>query len=67
MGAIPIVIRCATVDRVVEGLPVLLVDDWREVTKARLEAYVPEPTWNLERITQAYWTSRIQEAACGLA
>jgi hypothetical protein len=65
MGAVPIVLRCEPVSRVVEGLPVLMVDDWREVTRERLERYEPPATWNLETMTKAYWTKRIQEMAGG--
>lgn len=65
MGAVPIVLRDEPVSRVVNSLPVLMVDDWREVTRERLERYVPPATWNLETMTLAYWAQRIQEAACG--
>lgn len=60
MGAVPIVRRQPPISDVVDGLPVLVVDDWREVTRARLEAYVPPAEWNLERMTLPYWQERIR-------
>lgn len=59
MGAVPIVRRCEPFSDAVEGLPVLMVEDWREVTRERLEAYEPPAVWNLERMTMAYWVERI--------
>jgi len=56
MGAIPIVQRQAPLSEVVAGLPVLVVDDWTRLTPERLV----KPDGTLERITQAYWTERIQ-------
>jgi len=41
---------------VVDGLPVLVVDRWSDVTPDRLV----RPEGSLEKITQAYWTERIQ-------
>jgi hypothetical protein len=35
-GAVPIVLRVAAQDALLEGLPVVRVDDWAEVTPARL-------------------------------
>ena len=43
---------------VVAGLPVLMVDDWAEVTPERLRAFTP-PAWDLRTMTLAYWTERI--------
>lgn len=64
MGAIPIVKRRRPATDHLETLPVLLVDDWAEVTRARLEHEwtQPRPT-NLETLTQSYWTRRIQAEA----
>ncbi len=61
LGAIPIVRRQAPLSDVVETLPVLMVDDWRDVTQARLKAFEP-PHWNLDAMTLRYWTERIQAA-----
>ncbi len=65
MGAVPIVRRTEPVSRVVDGLPVLVVDDWREVTRERLAAEYSrfaDGHWDLSRITQAYWDARITGA-----
>ncbi len=58
MGAIPIVRRMAGMDRVVEGLPVVTVNDWNEVTPHRVR-----PDGSIERVTAAYWRERITAAA----
>jgi hypothetical protein len=58
MGAVPIVKRRRPLSDVVDGLPVVLVDHWSEVTPALLARGRPDGT--LERITQAYWNERIQ-------
>jgi hypothetical protein len=57
LGAVPIVRRQRPISDVVEGLPVLVVDDWADVTPALLAKGRPAGT--LERITQDYWTERI--------
>jgi hypothetical protein len=57
MGAVPIVKRRRPLSDVVDGLPVVRVDHWSEVTPALLAAGRPAGT--LERITQAYWNERI--------
>ncbi len=63
MGAIPIVKRQAPLSDVVEGLPVMVVDDWSEVTPERLEWEWNTPReWNLERLSLRYWKERIDMA-----
>lgn len=61
LGAIPIVRRSA-VSGVVEGLPVLVVDDWAEVTPERLTAAWDRRSADpdLRRLTMPYWAERIQ-------
>jgi hypothetical protein len=57
MGAIPIV-RTSTADQMYEGLPVLLVQDWNEVTQEFLEQKYEEmskQTYHLERMYADYW------------
>jgi hypothetical protein len=56
MGAVPIVRRQRPISDVVEGLPVLVVDEWTRLTPAQLV----KPDGTLERLTQAYWNERIQ-------
>jgi hypothetical protein len=65
MGAIPIVRRQAPISRIVDGLPVLVVDNWAEVTPERLESEwaVRQTAPDLTRITTAYWRERILSAA----
>lgn len=68
MGAIPIVQRKSPATDVCEALPVLLVDDWDEVTPERLahewDARAPKDTRTL---TLSYWRDRIQATARRLA
>jgi len=60
MGAIPIVLRRHPNSDVCLNLPVLMVDDWAEVTKERLES-----EWRSRRpmetttLTLTYWRERI--------
>ena len=62
MGAIPVV-KHSTIDRVFDGLPVLLIDDWQEVTPEFLEKKYEEMThkkYNMERLFADYWLQQIQ-------
>lgn len=64
MGAIPIVKRERPMTDVCEALPVLLVDDWYDITPERLamewDARRPQTT---DTMTRSYWTQRIQHEA----
>lgn len=61
MGAIPIVRRQPPISDVVRGLPVLMVDDWNDVTPERLAwEWAQRRDWNLERMTLPYWVERIR-------
>ena len=62
MGAIPIVRRQPPLSEVVTELPVLVVDDWSEVTEARLRTFQP-PAWTLESLRLDFWTERIRHGA----
>lgn len=62
MGAIPIVRRQRPLSDVVEGMPVLLVDDWAEVTPERLAYEYPRIAGSLTRLTLAYWREQITQA-----
>ena len=65
LGNIPIVKR-SSIDALYEGLPVVVVDDWREISAAALER------WHLEhhaafreasvqeRLTNVFWTERMR-------
>jgi len=57
MGAIPIVQRSA-LDPVYEGLPVLIIDSWNEITEEFLEEKwieMSEKSYRLERLYIHYW------------
>lgn len=61
VGTIPIV-RTSPLDELYEGLPVLIIQDWREVTEDFLnEKYVEfsQKTFNMEKTTMKYWIKLI--------
>jgi hypothetical protein len=68
MGAIPIV-RRSSIERVFDGLPVVVVDDWREVTSQKLEEWAQRfsGAWESgavdDRLTLDHWVQRIRAAA----
>jgi len=62
MGAIPI-IEHTTFDRTFAGLPVLLVDDYKDVSVDLLERTRQEfwnKPWQWERLTSEYWDKLVQ-------
>lgn len=64
MGAVPIVPR-TTIERVYEGLPVLIVDDWHSVTQEKLEKLWQEYencNFDTRRIFVDYWLELIMQA-----
>lgn len=63
MGSIPIV-KHSTLDPMFEGLPVLLVDDWDQVTQEFLEktyAQMQQKKYCMERMFLDYWVHQIYE------
>lgn len=64
MGAIPIVKRQPPITDVCEALPVLLVDDWSEVTPERLQREW-ETGWrkSIQTLTLSYWRYQLRDAA----
>lgn len=61
MGAIPIVIS-SSIDSLFEGLPVVIIQDWDEVTQEFLEAKwaeMSEQKFALERMYAQYWLDLI--------
>ena len=63
LGSIPIVLKQPFLD-VLEGLPVLLVDNWAEVTPKRLRDELPSLMERfhspaMERVWFEYWQERI--------
>lgn len=66
LGSIPIVKRCP-VTRILDDFPCLQVDDWEEVTEARLHAEYEGlmerfHTALMEKVWFEYWQKRITEA-----
>ena len=62
LGCIPIV-KSSPIDPVFDGLPVFIVKSWSEVTLAKLREVrflFAHRKWSMERITLAYWASRIR-------
>ena len=58
LGCIPIM-RSSPLDPMFEGLPVLIVKEWRDVTQELLNNF--QPTGNLEKITLTYWSNLIKK------
>jgi hypothetical protein len=58
LGCIPIM-RSSPLDPMFEGLPVLIVKEWRDVTPELLNNF--QPTGNLEKLTLTYWDKLIHQ------
>ena len=61
LGCIPIV-RTSSLDVLYDELPVLIVNDWTEVTQELLEKTIiefKEKTFNYEKLTLNYWMNKI--------
>jgi hypothetical protein len=62
LGCIPIV-KTAKLNDLFEGLPVIAVDDWREINQQFLQDRAQEMagnTFNLEKLSMRYWKSKIK-------
>jgi hypothetical protein len=57
LGCIPIV-KTSQLDPMFEGLPVMIVKDWRDITKEMLESYDPSKK-TLDKLTLAFWKQRL--------
>jgi hypothetical protein len=67
LGAIPIV-RSSPLDPVFEELPVLIVDEWRQVDDCLLsdfKEFVLSRQWHLQKLEMAYWRDLIRSTARG--
>lgn len=53
MGCIPIV-KTSPLDPLFEGLPVLIVQEWSDITQELLKSFVPDRS-RMEKITHKYW------------
>lgn len=63
VGAIPIMIH-STLDPLFDGLPVILIDDWTEVTKNfLLKKYrsMQEQKFEMDRMYAPYWINNIEQ------
>jgi hypothetical protein len=63
LGCIPI-IKSSALDPLFEGLPVLLVKQWSDVTQELLDRTIEEyktKTFQYEKLTLAYWMDRIHQ------
>jgi len=61
VGVIPVMLH-SPLDTLLEGLPVLLIDDWKEITEAMLsEQYekLKVGTYDLDKIYWSYWKEHI--------
>jgi hypothetical protein len=64
MGSIPIVKRDIAHSGWMD-LPILFVDDWKEVTQDRLLAEqkrIESTSWNMEKMKVGYWIKVIKES-----
>ena len=64
-GCIPVV-RTSALDSLYDGLPVIIVNNWREVTPEFLEKHLQElseKTFAREKLYAPYWIEKIQAAA----
>lgn len=59
LGSVPIV-KSSTLDGLYEGMPVLIINDWKDLTKEVLEKYIY--TGDLEKLKLNYWISLIKNA-----
>lgn len=73
LGCYPVV-RTSPIDTLFEGLPVLIVKEWSEVTPGRLAEFAAEQerkrkegTLNVEKLSLAYWTNRVRAIANAVA
>jgi hypothetical protein len=57
VGCIPI-IRSSGLDPLFEGLPVMIVNDWSEITRERLDTFVPDKS-KIEKCTVGYWIKEL--------
>jgi hypothetical protein len=52
LGCIPIM-KTSALDPMFDGLPVLIVKNWSDVTQELLDTFVPQT--NLEKLHTSYW------------
>jgi hypothetical protein len=62
LGSIPVVLR-STLDELFARLPVVIVDDWSEVTPTRLRSElnrIARTSFDFSQLELSHWTARIQ-------
>lgn len=64
-----VIVKTSTLDPMYEGLPVVIVNDWSEITKENLETWLSHyhdastnPNYR-EKLTNSYWIKQIQDKA----
>ena len=65
LGCIPVV-KHSGLDQLYEDLPVLLIDDWSQLTQAfLLDNYnrIKDRSWNLAKLKLKYWVEKFREAS----
>ncbi len=65
LGCIPVV-KHSGIDQLYEDLPVLLIDDWSQLTQPfLLDNYnrIKDRSWNLDKLTLKYWVQKFREAS----
>lgn len=64
LGCIPIM-KTSALDPMFEGLPVLIVNEWSNVTPELLyktqQEYAERTDWEMEKLTLAYWMNQIRK------
>ena len=63
LGCIPIV-RTSGLDKLYDGLPVLIVKEWSEITTTLLQDTIIEfnnKNFSLEKLTLKYWVNYIRQ------
>ena len=58
-----VIVKKSQIDSLYEGLPVLFVNDWDEITQELLDKTIEEfrnKEFNYERITLKYWVDKIR-------
>jgi hypothetical protein len=62
LGSIPIV-KSSPLDSLYDGLPVLIINDWREISKDLLKDTInkfKQIDFNYDKITSKYWINKIR-------
>lgn len=59
LGSIPIV-QTSPLDILYEGLPVIIVKEWSDITKELLDNYEIPSNCNMDKITLNYWMEKIE-------